>query len=152
MKSTNHRRLAFHKGGVWKNESLSESFGSHWANKVKIKLDNESVFDLACMSSCCWGLPQPKYEPFITHNRGTYIHLVFFLNESLFLPDCIIYKIIYIYIYIIFFKCIMLFIWCFYMNCTEITLFKFLVYLGFFILRTWFFIKVCLIFFQIWYE
>ncbi len=19
----------------------------------------------------CWGLPQPKYEPFITHNKGT---------------------------------------------------------------------------------
>ncbi len=28
-------------------------------------------FDLACMSTCCWGLPKPKYEPFITHNRGT---------------------------------------------------------------------------------
>ncbi len=28
-------------------------------------------FDLACMSACCWGLPKPKYEPFITHNRGT---------------------------------------------------------------------------------
>ncbi len=27
--------------------------------------------DLACMSACCWGLPKPKYEPFITHNRGT---------------------------------------------------------------------------------
>ncbi len=25
---TNHSRLASHKGGVWKNESLSESFGS----------------------------------------------------------------------------------------------------------------------------
>ncbi len=28
-------------------------------------------FDLACMSTCCWGLPKPKYEPFITNNRGT---------------------------------------------------------------------------------
>ncbi len=28
-------------------------------------------FDLACMSTCCWGLPKPKYEPFITHNKGT---------------------------------------------------------------------------------
>ncbi len=36
MKSTNHRRLASRKGGVWKNESLSESFGSRWANKVKL--------------------------------------------------------------------------------------------------------------------
>ncbi len=27
--------------------------------------------DLACMPTCCWGLPKPKYEPFITHNRGT---------------------------------------------------------------------------------
>ncbi len=33
---TNHRRLASRKGGVWKNESLSESFGSRWASKVKI--------------------------------------------------------------------------------------------------------------------
>ncbi len=33
---TNHRRLASRKGGVWKNESLSESFGSRWANKAKI--------------------------------------------------------------------------------------------------------------------
>ncbi len=33
---TNHRRLASHKAGVWKNESLSELFGSRWANKVNI--------------------------------------------------------------------------------------------------------------------
>ncbi len=41
MKSTNRtnqRRLASHKGGVWKNESLSESFGSRWASKVKKKM------------------------------------------------------------------------------------------------------------------
>ncbi len=30
-------------------------------------------FNLACMSTCCLGLPKPKYEPFITHNRGTLI-------------------------------------------------------------------------------
>ncbi len=30
-------------------------------------------FDLACMSTCCWGLPKPKYEPFIFHNRGILI-------------------------------------------------------------------------------
>ncbi len=28
IKSTNHHRLASRKGGVWKIESLSESFGS----------------------------------------------------------------------------------------------------------------------------
>ncbi len=28
-------------------------------------------FDLECMSTCCWGLSKPKYEPFMTHNRGT---------------------------------------------------------------------------------
>ncbi len=27
-------------------------------------------FDLACMSTCCWGLPKPKYQSFITHNRA----------------------------------------------------------------------------------
>ncbi len=27
------------------------------------------------MPTCCWGLPKPKYEPFITHNRGTLMHL-----------------------------------------------------------------------------
>ncbi len=27
-------------------------------------------FDLACMSTC-WGLPKPKYEYFIIHNRDT---------------------------------------------------------------------------------
>ncbi len=26
---------------------------------------------LACMSTCYWGLQKTKYEPFITHNRGT---------------------------------------------------------------------------------
>ncbi len=31
---TNHRRLASRKGGVWKNESLNESFGSRWTSKV----------------------------------------------------------------------------------------------------------------------
>ncbi len=35
MKSTNHSRLVSRKGGVWKNESLSESFGSRWASKNK---------------------------------------------------------------------------------------------------------------------
>ncbi len=72
--STNHHRLASCKGGVWKNESLSELFGSHWANKVKLNAYYKTMkvfFDLACMSTCCWGLPKPKYEPFITHNRGT---------------------------------------------------------------------------------
>ncbi len=73
---TNHRRLASRTGGVWKNESLSESFGSRWANKVKINAYYKKMkvlFDHACMSTCCWGLPKPRYEPFITHNRGTLI-------------------------------------------------------------------------------
>ncbi len=70
MKSTNHRRLASHNGGVCKNVS----FGSRWANKVKINAYSKKikvVFDLACMLTCCWGLSKPKYKPFITHNRGT---------------------------------------------------------------------------------
>ncbi len=32
------------------------------------------IGSLACMSACYWGLPKPKYEPFITHNRGTLIN------------------------------------------------------------------------------
>ncbi len=32
-------------------------------------------FDLTCMSTYCWALPKPKYEPFITHNRGALINL-----------------------------------------------------------------------------
>ncbi len=74
MKSTNHCRLLSHKGGVWKNESVRESFGSRWANKVKINAYYKTMkvfFYLVCMSTCCWGLPKPKYEPFIIHNRGT---------------------------------------------------------------------------------
>ncbi len=54
----NHRRLASRKGGVWKNESMSESFGSCWASKVKINAYYKTMkvfFDLACMSTCCWG-------------------------------------------------------------------------------------------------
>ncbi len=37
-------------------------------------------FYLACMSTCCWGLPKPKYEPFITHNRGTFMQYKYALN------------------------------------------------------------------------
>ncbi len=72
--STNHSRLASRKEGLWKNEPLSESFVSRWASKVKINAFYKTIkvfFDLACMSTCCWGLPKPKHEPFITHNRGT---------------------------------------------------------------------------------
>ncbi len=82
---TNHRRLASRTGGVWKNESLSESFGSRWSNKVKINAYYKTMkefFDLACMSTCCWGLPKPKYEPFITHNRGTLTKNLNLLNSS----------------------------------------------------------------------
>ncbi len=65
-------RLSCFLKNLWKceNESLSESFGSHWANNVKINAYCKKMkvfFDLACMSTCCWGLPKPKYEPFITH-------------------------------------------------------------------------------------
>ncbi len=35
MKSTNHCRLFSRKGKFYKNESLSEWFGSHWESKVK---------------------------------------------------------------------------------------------------------------------
>ncbi len=55
---TNHHILASRKGGIWKNESLSESFGSRWASKVKINAYYQTMkvfFDLACMSTCCWG-------------------------------------------------------------------------------------------------
>ncbi len=77
VKAHKHKshRSASRKWGVWKNESLNESFGSRWTNKVKKKKayykKMKVFFDLACMSTCCWGLPKPKYEPFITHNRGT---------------------------------------------------------------------------------
>ncbi len=38
-------------------------------------------FDLACMSTCCWGLPKPKYQSFITHNRGTWGDLEYCLGQ-----------------------------------------------------------------------
>uniref|UniRef100_A0A672MW04 Choline dehydrogenase n=1 Tax=Sinocyclocheilus grahami TaxID=75366 RepID=A0A672MW04_SINGR len=44
------------------------------SSKVKINAYYKTMkvlFDLACMSTCCWGLPKPKDEPFITHNRDT---------------------------------------------------------------------------------
>ncbi len=90
MKSTNHHRLASRKRGVWKNESLNESFGSHWANKVKTNAYYKNMkvfFELECMSTCCWGLPKPKYEPFITHNRGTLIFIIIVMMP------CIVYSI-----------------------------------------------------------
>ncbi len=33
------------------------------------------------MSACCW-LPKPKYEPFITHNRGTLMLCVLYLTSK----------------------------------------------------------------------
>ncbi len=62
-----------HRRGLEK-ESLNESFGSRWANKVKINAFYKTMkvfLDLACMSTCCWRHLKPKYEPFITNNRGT---------------------------------------------------------------------------------
>ncbi len=53
---------------VWKNESLSKSFGSRWASKVKINAYYKTMkvfFDLACMSACCW-IPKTKIWTF--HN------------------------------------------------------------------------------------
>ncbi len=87
-KWTNHSRLASRKWGVWKNVSLSESFGSHWASKVKINAYYKTMkvfLDLACMSTCCWGLPKPKYEPFITQNRGTLNKCSGWTGEKVFL-------------------------------------------------------------------
>ncbi len=90
---TNQCRLASRKGGVWKNESLSESFGSRWASKVKINAYYKTMkvsFDLASMSTCCWGLQKPKYEPFITYNMGTlitYILTSHFIKYTLLVPD-----------------------------------------------------------------
>ncbi len=45
-----------------------------WAKKEKINAYFKTMkvfFDLACMSTYCRALLKPKYEPFITHNRGT---------------------------------------------------------------------------------
>ncbi len=41
-------------------------------------------FDFACMSTCCWGLPKLKYEPFITLNGGTLQYLVLLWQLGLF--------------------------------------------------------------------
>ncbi len=38
------------------------------------------VFDLACMATCCWGCPKPKYEPFITHIREHLMDMKCMLN------------------------------------------------------------------------
>ncbi len=45
---------------------------SRWACKVK-KIN--AYYKTMKLSTCCWGLPKPKHEPFITHNRGTSMHL-----------------------------------------------------------------------------
>ncbi len=53
---------------------VEQIFGSRWASKVKLNAYYKKMkvfFDLGCMSSCCWGLPKPKYESFITHDKGT---------------------------------------------------------------------------------
>ncbi len=75
--STNHCGLASRKGGVWKNEALSKSFESHWASKLKINAfyKTMNVFFDPRMSTFCWGLPKPNYEPFFNHNRGFKIKL-----------------------------------------------------------------------------
>ncbi len=70
---TNHRGLASRKGGVWKNEARSKSFESHWASKLKINAYYKTIkvfFNLVCMSTCYWGLPNPKKLYFSTHDMG----------------------------------------------------------------------------------
>ncbi len=61
---TNHCSLASRKGEIWKNESLSKSFGSRWANKVKINAYYKKMkvfFDLACMDvNLLLGTPKTK--------------------------------------------------------------------------------------------
>ncbi len=64
------------KWGVWKNESLSESFESRWANKVKINAYYKKIkvfFFLPCMHvNLLLGTHKAtKKEHFITHTRGT---------------------------------------------------------------------------------
>ncbi len=54
---------------------------NRWANKEKIKAYYKTMkvfFDLACMLTCFWGLPKPKYELFITHNRGTLRNIYYY--------------------------------------------------------------------------
>ncbi len=48
---TNRRRFASLKGGVWENESPNESFGSRWANQLKINAyyKTNKVFFYPCM-------------------------------------------------------------------------------------------------------
>ncbi len=81
------------KGGVSKNVSLNELFGSRWAKKVKINADYKKMkvfFDLACMSTCCWRLPKPKCEPFITHNRGPLSFFRTWMKEHVFLCGSVV--------------------------------------------------------------
>ncbi len=92
---TNHLRLASRKEGVWKKQSLKESLGSRWANKVKINAFYKTMkvfFGLACKSTCCYGLPKPKYEPLINHNRSTlkqlYVRTYICCNYMLYMSIC----------------------------------------------------------------
>ncbi len=58
---------------------------SRWASKVKINAYYKRMkvfFDLACTSTCYWGLQKPKYEPFITHNRGALKNVIKIINDS----------------------------------------------------------------------
>ncbi len=59
--------------GKWIVEQL---FESRWASKVKIYAYYKTMkvfFYLACISTCCWRLPKPKYEHFITHFNSLWI-------------------------------------------------------------------------------
>ncbi len=53
---------------------FEQMFGSPWASKLKINAYYKTmkVFFWPCMHvNLLLGIPKPKYEPFITHNRGT---------------------------------------------------------------------------------
>ncbi len=62
-------------------KSLTESFGSRWASKVKINAYKtmKVFFDLACMSTCCWGLPTPNCEPYILYIYTVYIYIYIYI-------------------------------------------------------------------------
>ncbi len=63
---------------LWKNKLLNKMFGSCCEVKINVYFKTMKVFfNLASMSACCWGLPKPNYEPFITHNRGTLIKTIY---------------------------------------------------------------------------
>ncbi len=46
---------------------VEQILGSRWASKLKLNAYYKKikvVFDHGCISTCCWGLPKPKYESY----------------------------------------------------------------------------------------